>query len=213
MRGFRTNGDELRQCRYAFGWTQEHLAHVAGCDVKTVRRAEQGMSVDQRSLTIIANALNLSPSELLAQQARPISTAAANARVVNLWQQAIGRRDVDGLLRLCHADAVLYAPGSPDLPFGGEFRGRLAIRRMKEAAIATAMIGAIAPRPFTLHAIDDWVYVQGKVATRPAGRGARHESRTLQLFRLRAQKVILLQIHFDSLAVYRALRRGASSAD
>ena len=58
MRGIVANGGAIVAARRAAGLTQEQLASAADCDVKTVRKAEQGRErVDLRVVVRIAKTL------------------------------------------------------------------------------------------------------------------------------------------------------------
>jgi DNA-binding transcriptional regulator YiaG len=46
MRGVPTNGTLIRTLRQSLALTQEELATIASCDVKTVRKAEQGKRLE-----------------------------------------------------------------------------------------------------------------------------------------------------------------------
>ena len=66
MRGATANGEIIRAQRIALGLTQDKFATLAGLDVKTVRKAEQGKRIDVSTLTRIARALRVDVSRLLA---------------------------------------------------------------------------------------------------------------------------------------------------
>ncbi|MEU0691635.1 helix-turn-helix domain-containing protein, partial [Streptomyces uncialis] len=59
-------GDNVRNYRRAAGWTQEELAHAAGLSASVVRKAEQGGSVRMETLHILARALGVETSALMA---------------------------------------------------------------------------------------------------------------------------------------------------
>jgi transcriptional regulator with XRE-family HTH domain len=62
-----TVGDHVRQLRQARGWSQERLAVEAGLYSRTVRRIEQGEDFTFGSLTAIADALDTTAAEILAE--------------------------------------------------------------------------------------------------------------------------------------------------
>lgn len=52
-------GALVRQCRRARGWSARRLADRVGCSLPTVRRVEAGAVVSWRTVTEIAQALDL----------------------------------------------------------------------------------------------------------------------------------------------------------
>jgi DNA-binding XRE family transcriptional regulator len=59
MRGVPANGAYIKQARRSRGLTQEALADAAGCDIKTVYRAEQAARLDMATLARLADALRV----------------------------------------------------------------------------------------------------------------------------------------------------------
>src|SRR5258708_39361777 len=62
MRG--KQGVKIRELRENRAWTQQHLAEVAGIDVRTVQRLESGAQPSLESLAALAAAFNVDVSEL-----------------------------------------------------------------------------------------------------------------------------------------------------
>jgi DNA-binding XRE family transcriptional regulator len=59
MRGVPANGAYIKEKRRERGLTQEALADAAGCDIKTVYRAESGDRLDMATLARLAGALRV----------------------------------------------------------------------------------------------------------------------------------------------------------
>lgn len=59
-----TSGRRIRELRLEKEWTQARLAHEAGLNEKTIRRAEDGQPVWELTLARIANALGVPLSAL-----------------------------------------------------------------------------------------------------------------------------------------------------
>jgi tetratricopeptide (TPR) repeat protein len=55
-------GQQIRALRTALGWTQEYLAERAGFEVTTVKRAERGARVPERTLRMLAAAMGVMPA-------------------------------------------------------------------------------------------------------------------------------------------------------
>ena len=59
MRGVQANGAYIKLARRSRGLTQEALADAAGCDIKTVYRAESAARLDMATLARLADALRV----------------------------------------------------------------------------------------------------------------------------------------------------------
>ncbi len=68
MRGLAVNGRELHRRRCERGLTQDALAHLASCNVKTVRNAERGRRVDAATVKRIADAVGLPLAAIVLDQ-------------------------------------------------------------------------------------------------------------------------------------------------
>lgn len=82
---------KIRQLREARGWSQEHLAEVAGLSARTVQRIEAEGNTSPESRMALAAALSVAAAELgMAEPAdsRPSPPpAAAEPRGRNSWQR------------------------------------------------------------------------------------------------------------------------------
>src|SRR5688572_24686424 len=97
-RSFAVNGELLRACRIASGWTQVEAADKAGFTDRLVRKAESGGPLQIQSIAILAQLYStaehrLTPDDLLAE---PISPATA---VVFLSPTSLGITLVRRLFR------------------------------------------------------------------------------------------------------------------
>lgn len=136
MRGVKVQGNEVRTARLQRALTQAELARLAGLDVKTVRKAEQGNRIDLAPLTRLATALDCAVGQLIVPE--PVDAEMEDRRRASViaWALAFDRHDSEALLRLYHDDAILRIAGGSNIPFAGEFRGKAAIRQAHESAWA-----------------------------------------------------------------------------
>ncbi|MBI3998007.1 MAG: helix-turn-helix domain-containing protein [Armatimonadetes bacterium] len=63
-------GQDIRALRLALGWTQEQLAERAGFEVTTVKRAERGARVPERTMRTLARAMGAEPTAAARTAAR-----------------------------------------------------------------------------------------------------------------------------------------------
>jgi transcriptional regulator with XRE-family HTH domain len=68
QRAVTANGDRIKELRASRGWKAEELADKADLNLKTIRTAESSKGVDVGSLDLIAFALGVEVSELVAEK-------------------------------------------------------------------------------------------------------------------------------------------------
>ncbi len=98
VRGIHADGTKIKQLRKTRGLTQENLAGLASCDVKTVRKAEQGKNLDYQTLGKIATVLGVHFPEVVDGRDDPDSEQLANFKLVESWIEAFNQRDIDRLM-------------------------------------------------------------------------------------------------------------------
>lgn len=74
------DANRIRALRTERGWSQEHLAEVAGVSLRTIQRAEDSRPLSGENVQAIASAFTMGPEDILA---RPTASA-PGARVVIL---------------------------------------------------------------------------------------------------------------------------------
>jgi transcriptional regulator with XRE-family HTH domain len=201
MRGTNANGPELTAARVARGLTQEQLAADARLDVKTVRKAEQGGRVDLTSLSRLAAVLDVPLDRLVSGGAESLADR-ARREAVHRWHRAWDAHDIDALVALYHADAVLSLPGEPIIPFGGVHRGVDAIRRCHETAWAHYRTAPVPPGDFSLLVCDDAVVLTGCKGVAGAD-GTVVKLSSIQIFTFDGDKIAEHRVEFDTLTFSR----------
>jgi transcriptional regulator with XRE-family HTH domain len=162
MRGAQANGEQIQAARSARGMTQEQLASLAGIDVRTIRKAEQGRRVDLGTLTRISFSLDIDVGSLIVRTRSPEELGIRRRDAVRRWHHGWETHDVQTLLNVYHEGAVLHLPGEPDIPFAGEHRGKEAIRRAYEIAWRTCKSEPIFRGDFSLLVSDNTAVLSGK---------------------------------------------------
>jgi transcriptional regulator with XRE-family HTH domain len=160
MRGATANRDQLHAARVSRGLTQEQLATLAGVDVKTVRKAEQGKRLDVGSLVRLALALDTNVHNVI-QGAQSDNSQMVRRKVVEQWQRAWEAQDIAGLMAFYHDQCVMHLPGAPNIPFGGSFRGKEQIARANQSAWSTCRTEPLRPGEYSFVVSDDTVLMHG----------------------------------------------------
>jgi class 3 adenylate cyclase len=93
-------------------WTQEHLAHAAGINARTVQRVEDGRGVSGDTLLAIASAFDVSPADLGQHWPALSGHGDGDADVMNGSSGPAGNvtivfTDVQGAMRLWERDAAV----------------------------------------------------------------------------------------------------------
>lgn len=200
MRGITANGNQIRELRKSFGFTQEELAKRASCDVKTIRKAEKGGRVDLRTLSRIATALQVTSADVAMGADNSHEKETVNVQTVLAWHDAFNRRDVDAILECWHDDGVLQIPGTDDIPAGGSVEGKDEIRAHTETTFQVFDTEHLSWDMMQISAVDDLVFVRGEASVMhiPTGRAMR--SYVVHVFRLVRGKIIEQLISTDTRA-------------
>lgn len=124
MRGQDSHGEAIRDLRRKRGWTQELLSQRAGCDIKTVRKAERGLRLDLASLRVLAEALEVPLSAVTAPRTAPPHSSP----LATEWLEAFRERDLSRLLA-CYGPRATLSCAAPGFPGAGMHRGKQGLRR------------------------------------------------------------------------------------
>ncbi len=198
MRGVKVNGEALLSARQRAGFTQVALALAADVDAKTIRKAERGERIDMLPLTRLAKALDIAPGALIEAGDADTTLQKRYREVVETWNRVWDVQDMEGAMALYHDDAVLRLPGKPVIPFGGEHRGKAAIRRAYEIVWSTVPQEPHPLDEITILVSERGVAVKGETAIHgPQGEMLRLPS--LQTFLFVDELIIDHEVHFDSL--------------
>jgi transcriptional regulator with XRE-family HTH domain len=147
---------QIRERRITLGYTQTHLADLAGVDVKTVQRAESGARFSAETLLALCSALKTDPATLAEAAAQDerieelvvIGQAAEGdpALIADLRHSLADLHSVTYLVIPC--DAMSKAPPASPLPplFGGIGLGMCGMS-VGVALASTAKLFGITPHP------------------------------------------------------------------
>lgn len=200
MRGIDANGAFIRETRRQKGLTQDALAAVSCCDVKTIRKAEQGARLDLATLVRIADALTVQ-LPAVARSTDADSLQEHNKEIVRRWYRAFDSCNVAETLAFYHDDAVLEVVGSDGLPGGGRCEGLDGIRRHCEEAFASFDVPTMAPDEYQLFATEDFVFMRFWASARVISTGREFESSGVHEFRVRDGKFVSHMIYCDTTAI------------
>jgi transcriptional regulator with XRE-family HTH domain len=203
MRGTIANGKAIRKLRRSLGLTQEKLAGHSACDVKTIRRAEQGKALDVGTLSRIAEALDTVLSAIVQHAEKRRDQVQLNIQTIHRWRNAFNARDVDCMATIYHQHAALILPEG--LPGGGTFRGKAEIRRQAEIAFQHLDTEQVTPKMMRTHAVDNFVFVRGKTACTVIATGVTFISEVLHEFQFEDGLVIRHTGLLDTLSIAKCL--------
>lgn len=206
MRGARADGETIKRLRTARGLTQEHLAGLAACDVKTVRSAEGAHNMDLYTLGKIATALEVPFPEIVQQSDDANSEQQARIDTVRQYWAAFVAQDVEAIMDLFHDDIVMHLPGAPEIPFAGEYRGKEEVRRMHETAFQTGQTTPTAPDATSFFACDDFVFAHGAAEMKGHASEVGAELTFIHAIRFEGPKIIEVSTSYDSLAMNKVLK-------
>lgn len=163
-RGVSIAGARVSSLRRTLGFTQKALAKRAALDVKTVRAAERGGPIALSSAQTLAITLNVACDSILtrARSHLPQSTAERNRQRVERWIGLWDARLIDEVLALYHDDAVLVLSGGPEIPFGGTWVGKAAIREVHELVWRDVRPLEQEQQEIRIAASDDRVVLEGR---------------------------------------------------
>jgi transcriptional regulator with XRE-family HTH domain len=205
MRGKPVHGDRILGLRKAQGLTQEQLAEQAGLDVKTVRKAEQGKRLDLGTITKLCFVLQTELRHLIRPTRSARELEIRRRDVVIGWQRAFDDRDLGVIVRCYHSDAVLHLPGSPQIPFGGTFRGHKEIRRATQIFWKNCPIELLDEKDYSILVSDDTTIVQGHMGVQMLDDGLSLLHYT-QILKFAGELIVDHRVEFDTLNFARLLR-------
>ncbi len=194
MRGILPQGEKILSARVAAGITQRELAVLTKLDIKTIRKAEQGIRLDIASLARIAEVLQMETEQL--QQ----RTTDADERydLVVQWINLFNAHDRQGIENLFHPEGTLVIAGGAGIPFGGEFNGREAIGRTHETNWNTVKQEPPKQEECTFLISEEGITLRGEIGVYlPNGELAHFLC--IQIFSFRDQLIHRLESQFDTL--------------
>lgn len=190
MRGVSVRGDLIRSLRKSAGLTQEQLAATAGCDVKTIRKAERNSErVDLWVVAAIAETLGDQTESLILLDLNSATKVEFHLSIVNDWHAAFQSSDLDRLLSLHTEDSILEIPGSDGLPAAGNHQGIDELREHFRAVFTLFRLEGVQDDDFRVHAVDDLVFLRSTATLEYLPAGKSYTTRHVNEFEFRAGKI------------------------
>lgn len=205
MRGAQADGKKIRRLRKIHGLTQEDLAGLAGCDVKTIRNAEHEHTLDFCTLGRIAAALEVTFAAIVVDNDGAAVAVQERIRIVKRFWSAFQEQDIDLLMGFFARDAVVRLPGAPEIPFAGEYRGTVAIRRLHEVAFAVAKTEAVADEQISFTGSGEYVVIHGAARMISKTNGATAVMAFSHVFHFNGLAIDSMSASYDSLEMHKAL--------
>lgn len=189
MRGRTPRAARVRQRRRELGMTQEHLAHSADCDVKTIRNAEAGRSLDVSTLQRIADALKIDLKEIVDGTPGPDSVRKQRNQSLDQWKNDWNGQAIDQLVELYHDDGILRFPSGVDFPGSGDFEGIDEICRHHSLLFEFCQLKLKQAGNLVIQPGVDAIFFRGEIAGQVISTGKTFRSEVLHEFRFRDEKV------------------------
>lgn len=161
MRGLRVDGETVRHRRSELALTQESLAGLVGCDIKTIRNAEKGNRLDATTVRRLADVLGQSLADLVVADSESLQKSIVSVDLFHRLQASYNERDVDALVAFYHPLGAIVVAGAEGLPGGGRFEGLEAIRRHYEESFAAFHTEQIGPDRYKIDAVGDTIFARG----------------------------------------------------
>lgn len=131
MSNYPVEGQRVARLRHSKGWTQLDLATEADCTDRTVRRMESGHPVSLHTLMGVADALEVEVCELMAASEYQ-RLVQPNRELVDEMSAQFAQKNIDGILELMTDDVKMFYSGPPELPYAGNFQGKVELRKFFE---------------------------------------------------------------------------------
>lgn len=135
MRGLKPNAKRLREIRLLAGFTQAELAVRAGVGERTIRNAEAGRKIRHDFLRFIAEALGVTPQELVADHDELLVARREQANADNVLSALKAfamERDMSEMRQIMTKRMKIVIPGPTIIPFMGDFEGIDGLQRVME---------------------------------------------------------------------------------
>lgn len=192
MRGALPNGFLIRKLRRLATLTQEQLAHLAECDVKTIRKAEKGSErLDLRVLVGIAHTLQCDVHDLVRSEPgeRAASAKFSYKSIVLKWHDLLHDSDVDGILELHTDDTLLEVHGADGLPEPRSIRGKPQLSEHLTQLFQKFKMESVTEETTYIDVVDNLVFLRTTPTIRYLPNDRTYRSRHLNEFEFRADKI------------------------
>jgi transcriptional regulator with XRE-family HTH domain len=205
MRGAAAHGPKIKRLRKQLGLTQAELAQIAGCDVKTVGRAEQGQTLDTYILRKLAQALGVAYAAIVREPKAPMNHESLHAQLAHAWFEAFFQGDVSALAKAFRRGGTMRIPGEAELPGAGFFRGRQELSEGFASIFALIEVRPVARGKCEVDAKDQHVFARGRALLTARGKSTPCLLEAALVFRFQQRRIAELVVYFDTLAVHRFL--------
>ena len=177
MRGIKPNGPRIFQLRRDSGATQEQIATLAQCDVKTLRKAEKGSErIDLSVAMAIAKALNVDFQDLVCvEDLEDVGAVATPERLIELtrqWNQTFLDQDYDSFLAMHTDDTVVELPGVDSLPHQEHCHGIDQLREFVKETSQELRLTSYDPESLQIYVFGNIVFMRARATIEhiPSGR-------------------------------------------
>ena len=200
MHGIPTNGEMVRSLRKRRAWTQEQLATVCDCSVRTIRSAERGRRLNVETLNQIAAVLEVPMTSLV--NAPPVSKSDLQRRcdLIRDWHDCYLEQRVGRLLEMHHRETFLELPGTQGMPAGGDFHG--IEQHIEHYEEAFQVFPIIEVKELPIDAVNDRVFARPTATLRSEATGQEFTLTHANVFKIFEGKIVH-RITYMDLSTYR----------
>lgn len=202
MRGQWADGNAIRKFRTAQALTQEDLAAIADCDIRTVRNAEKGRRLDPKTLRKLAVALSVNVGDVQRQG----TGQETNVRIVSEWLAAVRKGDLKEVTACLDDQVVLYLPSIPAVPLNGSIHGKEQVANAVETVASLVRIEFLQGEPCEHHPTRDRVFAVGIANVVAKASETAEVMRGIAMIRLDRKRIIEVHFSFDTLLLQRLLQ-------
>ncbi len=176
------NGPKIRRLRKTRGFSQEGLALVVGCDVKTIHNAELGKRVHAETLLKLARALGVELANIHIGSDDPDKFLEVRLRQIRHWRDSFDRKQLESLVEVYHEDAQVTYPGLGLLTVGGTAIGKQAIREQLQSIFEQLHFDAWPETSERIHVSENFVFLRGELTGLVRSSGLRFKSLAIHEF-------------------------------
>lgn len=127
-----------------------------------------------------------------------------NLQIIKEVYRLFSERNIPALLNYFDSKIEFIRPGEPDIPFAGTFKGTEGLIRMFTLIGQSIRLKTFIPEKFFTN--ENMVVVIGSDTAEVIPTGKAYTSTWIQVFTLKDQKVVHVQVFFDTLVVASAFK-------
>lgn len=122
-----------------------------------------------------------------------------NLQIIKEIYRLFGERNIPGVLAYFDSNIEFVRPGNADIPFAGTFKGTEGLIKMFTLIGQSIQLKSFIPEKFFTN--ENMVVVLGSDTAEVIATGKSYTSTWVQAFTLKDQKIVHVQVYYDTLTV------------